>query len=328
MGPLGMDDGAFPVMKVAGAVVLAVLVSGALLASTAGASNVLTLRSKEPKQPQLVIEPGEPVQAELYILSLECGLTYSGTLETNQAGTDKLGFSALAGKNCSREKEGYLVTGGKLKSITATASGVMTFLFSPALNVQVPGPCHYSFSKTSASFPLPSLVGPNGSLKGKLIQTEKTASCPPEWTLDFESFGLFRGSPIYAETQLSSYKAEAPVELEATDCGANLGRPVIGTAKFTRSTTTNVVTVTYKVKGTHPNTVFFVTLDAAPCGLNQLLLVNKTTKASTFTTNAKGEGSFTGSTAVPANFTEFWVEGEAERSIFYPFDSSLTVSLP
>ena len=96
-----------------------------------------------------------------------------------------------------------------------------------------------------------------------------------------------------------------------------------------RASTKSSVTVAYKVEGADPNTVFTVELfNTTGFGNGCEFLgepVNKTTKTSTFTTNAKGEGSFTGALTVPRNDTEFFVTGRGESG---QVNDSLRVSLP
>jgi hypothetical protein len=327
--------GARRVKKVAVALTLATLVSGALLESAASASNVLTLRAAELGS---VIEPGTGIQGGIGLgLTIACFDSASGgKLETNQSGTDKVGFSGATEKACFSEEAGYSMTPGRLTSITATAGGVATVLFSPAIKLTVPGPCIYQLpNKWPAAFPIPALsFSPAGEVRGTLIKAGSSPSCAHEATFPFESGAkLFtdEGEGLSTETQLAAYKAEAKVQKSGGGCGEDDGNPFIGTAKFTRASASSTVTVTYKVKGALPNTVFQVglmnTTGFGP-GLCQFVgpLTNKTTKATTFTTNENGEGSFTGGVPVPRNDTEFFAYGGTPGQT--QVDPSLHVTLP
>jgi hypothetical protein len=332
MGAGRVVVGASRGLKVTVAVTLAMLVSGALLVSSAAAASDLTLREEVTKT---IVEPGSEVRG--LVLSNGCFYVAYGKLETNQSTKDKMGGFGPTEKNpCSHE-----VTGGTLKSITIPATGAATIAFSPGPKVTLPGPCIYQFpSKWSGFQAVPfSVVGIEGSVTGTLVKTGSSPECALTNLAGFESQdmlnvpahppaeGLARMS---VEAQATSYKAEAQVQLEQANCGVSDGNPFIGTAKFKRTTSKSSVAVTYKVKGAAPNEVFAVQLfNTTGLGPSCEFLgnpVNKATKTATFTTNEKGEGSFTGELIVPRNDTEFFVTGFGEGTI--QIDDSLRVSLP
>ncbi len=98
----------------------------------------------------------------------------------------------------------------------------------------------------------------------------------------------------------TSYKATELVQKENGNCGRfEEGKPIIGSAKFTR--TENKLKVTYKAKGLAPLTTYeFEFYNASPCEL--------IATSGSLTTNAKGAGSVTAEIAVPEKDAEFFVD--------------------
>jgi len=282
-----------------------------------------------------VVEPGSKAISFFFLDPGQCFIQYqAGTLESNQSASDKLSVGGATLTEC--EVAGYAITGGKLKSVTGTAAGATNLVFSPALKVKTPGPCYYSYTKMSGPYEAGSLFA-NGSATGTLIKAGSIPGCAPEKTDTFTTRNGYEFeenfyTDLTTETQLSSYKAEAKVVLEGGGCGIYNGHPYIGTAKFTRNSSKSAVTVTYKVKGALPSTSFAVILlNATGIGPTDCeflgYAVNKTTNTTSFTTNAKGEGSFTGGLTVPRNDTELLVASIAEGETSQ-INESLRVSLP
>jgi hypothetical protein len=324
-------------VKLAGAVTLAVLVFGGAIASSAAASNVLTLREEVTKT---IVEPGSEVRGLVYT-TFDAGCFYVayGKLESNQSATDKMGGFGATEKTNWENKPCAGVTGGKLKSITISAAGAASIVMSPAPTVTLTGPCIYQFPTKWSGFqavPYP-VVGIEGTVTGTLVKTGSSPSCAATETTFYESQDMLNKpahppaeglARMTVEDQASSYKATAQVQLEQANCGNSNGNPFIGSAKFTRASAKSTVTTTYKVKGALPETVFNVELWNTTGGSCEFLgyPANKATKAISFTTNEKGEGSFTGVLAVPRNDTEFFVTGEGQNN--FQINDSLIVSLP
>ena len=160
---------------------VAVMVIAALVLS-AGASGAA---------PRLVLsENGVQVPPGGFALSYQlafdggCLQESAGQLLVNAKPTDKLEFGAPIESECL--ESGYAQTGA-LKKVTLKASGAATLSFSPKLQITEPGPCVYSFSRFTGTFPAAIEVDIEGSGVGKLQRRGAASSCSPTRTVEFDA---------------------------------------------------------------------------------------------------------------------------------------------
>jgi len=159
---------------------LAVSVAMALAGSTAALA-----------APKLVLsENGIQVPAGGFALSYQlafdggCLQESQGQLLINAKPTDKLEFAPPIESECL--ESGYSQT-GVLKKITLKSTGAATLSFSPKLEITEPGPCVYSFSRFTGTFPATIEVDIEGSGTGKLRHKGAASSCTSTRTVEFDA---------------------------------------------------------------------------------------------------------------------------------------------